>query len=79
MIIKNISEAKTQLSSLLEEVQKGREVLIAKSGKPIAKLTRYGGAAAPRKPGALKGKIKISPDFDELPEDIAKAFGARDS
>jgi len=77
VIVKNISEAKTQLSALLEKVQKGDEVLIAKAGKPIAKLTGYSGAAAPRKPGVLKGKIKISPDFDELPEDIAEAFGAK--
>ncbi len=79
MIVKNVSETKTQLSALLEEVQKGGEVLIAKAGKPIAKLTSYSGAAAPSKPGILKGKIKISPDFDELPEDIAEAFGAKGS
>lgn len=75
MILKNISEAKAELSSLLEYVQKGGEVLIGKAGKPIAKLIPYTVGRGIRKPGALKGKIKIADNFDELPEDIAKAFG----
>jgi len=78
VIVKNISEAKAQLSALLEEVQKGHEVLIAKAGKPIAKLSCYRGAGSPRKPGALRGKILIKPDFDELPEDLKIAFGVSD-
>ena len=78
VIVKNISEAKTQFSALIEEVRKGREVLIAKAGKPVARLSRYAGAAQPRKPGALRGKIVIAPDFDELPEDLQVAFGMSD-
>lgn len=75
MILKNVSEAKAELSALLDAVAKGEEVIIGKAGVPVARLVRYQGEAAPRKPGALKGKIRISPDFDELPADVAAAFG----
>ena len=71
----NIHEAKTHLSKLLEEVSKGGEIVIAKSGKPMAKLTGISPAKPIRKPGFLKGKIKISSDFDApLPSDILDAF-----
>ena len=75
MQITNISEAKAQLSSLIEKVLKGQEIIIGKAGKPVARLIRYENNQLPRKPGALKGKIKIEDDFDDLPEDIAAAFG----
>lgn len=75
MRITNISEAKAQLSALIEKVMAGQEVIIGKAGKPVAKLARYERSEESRKPGALRGKIKIAKDFDELPEDIAKAFG----
>ncbi len=78
MLITNISEAKAQLSALIEKVMSGQEVIIGKAGKPVAKLVRYELSEEPRQPGALKGKIKISDDFDELPRDIAKAFGMVD-
>ena len=71
----NIHEAKTHLSKLLEEVSKGGEIVIAKSGKPVAKLTGISPAKPIRKPGFLKGKIKISSDFDApLPGGILDAF-----
>jgi prevent-host-death family protein len=76
VVIKNISEAKAELSALIEQVLKGNEVILAKAGKPVAKLVAYQGAAEPRKPGALAGQIWIAPDFDTLPDDIASAFGA---
>jgi len=75
MHVTNISEAKAQLSALIEKVLAGEEVIIGKAGKPVAKLVRYERSAEPRRPGALKGKIKIAKDFDELPEAIAEAFG----
>ncbi|MFH1674081.1 MAG: type II toxin-antitoxin system prevent-host-death family antitoxin [Pseudomonadota bacterium] len=75
MHLTNISKAKAQLSALIEKVMAGQEVIIRKAGKPVAKLVRYERSTEPRKPGALRGKIQISEDFDELPEDIAKAFG----
>lgn len=75
MIIRNISEAKAELSALIEAVSKGEEVIIGKAGVPVAKIVRYTGANKPRVPGALKGQITIREDFDELPPDIAEAFG----
>lgn len=75
MRITNISEAKAQLSALIEKVLAGEDVIIGKAGKPVARLVRYEYNRHLRRPGALKGKIKISDDFDELPEDLAKAFG----
>lgn len=78
MHIINISEAKAQLSALIEKVMAGQEVIIGKAGKPVAKLVRYKQDKKPRSPGALRGKIKIADDFDELPKDIAEAFGMVD-
>jgi len=78
MVITNISEAKAQLSALVEKVMAGQEVIIGKAGKPVAKLVRYEQKEKPRRSGALRGKIKIAGDFDELPEDIAGAFGMVD-
>jgi len=79
MLITNISEAKTQLSALIEKVLAGEEVIIGKAGKPVVKIVKYKRSDEPRRPGALKGKIKIADDFDELPEDIAEAFGIKKS
>ena len=76
MHITNISEAKAQLSALVEKVLSGKEVIIGKAGKPVVKMVRYDPSGEERKPGALRGKIHIADDFDELPEDIAEAFGA---
>ena len=66
------------LSSLLDEVLKGNEVVVAKDGHPIARLLPVRGPNAPRTPGALAGRIRIERDFDELPADIAEAFGANE-
>ena len=75
MTLRNISEAKAQLSALIEAVQAGEEVIIGKAGRPVARLVRYQGAKAPRRPGALKGLIHIADDFDQLPADFDQAFG----
>ena len=75
MYITNITEAKAHFSALIEKVLAGEEIIIGKSGKPVAKLIRYERREESRHPGALKGRIKIADNFDELPEDIANAFG----
>jgi prevent-host-death family protein len=75
MKVRNISEAKAELSALIEEVQNGGEVILAKAGRPVAKLVAYRGPGRPRTPGAMAGEIWMAPDFDTLPEDIAQAFG----
>lgn len=77
MVIKNISEAKAELSALLEMVSKGEEVIIGKAGTPVAKLIRFTGIKQNRKPGVLKGQIKVADDFNNLPDDIAQAFGIK--
>ena len=79
MVVRNISQAKAELSALVAEVLKGNEVILAKAGKPVARLVPYHGASQPRQPGAMAGEIWIAPDFDTLPEDIAEAFGARET
>lgn len=72
----NIHEAKTHLSRLLENVVEGDEVVIAKHGKPIARLIPFEIKPTIRKPGALKGKIKMMDDFDApLPDDMAESLG----
>ena len=75
MQITNISEAKAQLSALVERVRAGEDIIIGKAGRPVARLVKYENSRQARRPGALKGKIRISDDFDELPEDLAEAFG----
>jgi len=71
----NIHEAKTHLSRLLARVMGGEEIIIAKAGKPIAKLVPYGIPNKQRVPGTAKGKIWMSEDFDEpLPEEILESF-----
>ena len=77
MDIIDIREAKAQLSALIERVLRGEEVIIGKAGKPVARLVKYEPTEAVRRPGALAGRITIAPDFDELPDDIAEAVGAR--
>ena len=75
MHVTNISEAKSQLSALIEQVRRGEEVIIGKAGKPVAKLVRYDRDETPRSPGELRGQIRIGDDFDELPNDLRNAFG----
>jgi antitoxin (DNA-binding transcriptional repressor) of toxin-antitoxin stability system len=75
MTIVNMLEAKTHLSRLVVRAARGEEIVIARAGHPMAKLTGIPVDKTPRRPGgALEGKIHIGPDFDELPEDIAAAF-----
>lgn len=73
----NVHEAKTNLSRLLHQVSEGQEIIIARSGKPVARLVAYTDKPAKRVPGGAKGKIVISPDFnDALPEEILAEFEA---
>ena len=68
----NIYQAKTNLSKLLEEVQEGKEVIIARAGRPVARLVPF---QTSRKLGLLAGKLTVPDDFDEpLPEEIVSAW-----
>jgi prevent-host-death family protein len=75
MNIINICEAKAHFLRLLERVEKGEEVIIARAGKPVAKISAYSLERKLRKPGSLKGKIAIAHDFDELPARFKRRFG----
>ena len=71
----NIYEAKSKLSKLINQVIAGEEVIIAKSGKPVAKIVPFEKPTQNRKPGSAKGKLIISDDFDApLPDDILQGF-----
>ena len=75
--IVNIHEAKTHFSKILDRVMNGEEVIIAKAGKPVARLLPITDRPLRRIPGSAADKIWISPDFDApLPEDILKDFEA---
>lgn len=71
----NIHQAKTQLSRLVERVAGGEEIIIAKSGKPIARLVPFVPKGVVRRPGAMRGKIRIKRNFDKpLPKEILASF-----
>jgi prevent-host-death family protein len=71
----NIHEAKTHLSRLLERVALGEEVIIAKAGKPVAKLVRVDKHRPLRKLGSAKGDFVVPDDFDDpLPKEIEDLF-----
>ena len=73
----NIHDAKTHLSRLIEQAAQGEQVIIAKAGKPLVKLTALGVPAHPRRLGFLKGQIAVPEDFDTMgAEEIARLFGA---
>jgi prevent-host-death family protein len=74
----NIYEAKTQLSKLVEQAAAGKDVIIARGGKPVARLTRLQQPSSSIRFGLLKDKVRVSQDFDApLPEDIIGQFEGR--
>jgi len=74
----NIHEAKTHLSRLVEEVAAGAEIIIAKAGKPIARLTPISAPIRKKHLGLLKGKIKVPDDFnDPLDDETLTTFEGR--
>lgn len=75
MIKVNIHEAKTRLSRLVELAAGGEEIIIAKSGKPVAWLVPYVTKGTVRRPGGMRGKIRIKKNFDApLPKKLLDAF-----
>jgi prevent-host-death family protein len=71
----NIHEAKTHLSRLVERAAAGEEIIIAKSGKPVARLVALDYDPTPRVFGTMRGKIRIADDFDApLPPELLAYF-----
>jgi prevent-host-death family protein len=74
----NIHDAKTQFSRLVDAAANGEEIIIAKAGKPTARLVPMEHIKPKRRFGALKGKIRISDDFDApLADEVLAAFEGR--
>jgi prevent-host-death family protein len=71
-------EAKTKLSQLVERAEAGEDIVLSRNGKPVARIVPIASTsslAAVR--GAWRDRLRIGDDFDELPDDIAEAFGSR--
>lgn len=74
-IIVNVHEAKTQLSRLLLRIGQGEEVIIARAGKPVARLVPFAAQPARRMAGSARGQVWIAPDFNApLPDEVLAAF-----
>ena len=69
-------EAKTNFSKLVARAEAGEEIIVSRAGRPVVRLSAYVPPRVQRKPGRYEGQIVIAPDFDELPEGFAEAFGA---
>jgi prevent-host-death family protein len=71
----NIYEAKTRLSQLVEEAASGRDVVIARAGRPVARLTRLAATGGKRRLGVLDGRFRIPRDFNRpLPDEVLRRF-----
>jgi prevent-host-death family protein len=74
MSIVNIHEAKTHFSKLVDRAAAGEEIVIAKAGRPVARLVPLGKTNEPRQLGGWTGRVRISDDFDAVDDEIAKLF-----
>lgn len=76
-VIVNVHEAKTHLSRLLDQAHAGQEIILAKAGKPYARLMPLAAEPAARRPGRLRGQIDTTAFFDPLPADELDAWDGR--
>ena len=72
----NIHDAKTHLSRLVERVEAGEEIVIARAGRPVARLVPLQVRTKPRQPGRWRDQVVMAPDFDAPNEDIIRDFEA---
>lgn len=70
----NIHAAKTHFSRLIERVEGGEEILIARAGRPVARLVPFRPRTKPRVPGRWRDQVVIGPDFDDVNEQLAREF-----
>ena len=73
-MVVNVHQAKTHLSRLLERVEQGERIVLGRNGRPIARLVPYVEEREPRQPGALRGRIRLSDDFDATSNELIDAF-----
>lgn len=74
----DLQEAKAKLAKLVEQAQLGEDIVIARNGKPVARLVRVTSTSAlATVRGAWRDQVRIADDFDEMPADLADALGAR--
>ena len=74
----NMHAAKTHLSRLVDDAVDGKDVVIARAGRPVVRLVPVAKESRRRGFGSLKGKIRIGKDFDApLPDELARAFGVK--
>ena len=74
-IVVGMHEAKTNFSKLVKQAEAGQEIVVANFGRPVARIVPYEPPAADRKPGLMRGRIRIKPGFDDLPPGFDEAFG----
>lgn len=72
--IVDIHEAKTHLSRLIERVEAGEELVIARAGRPVARLVPFRPRTATREPGLWRGSVSLAADFDHTPESLLGDF-----
>ena len=72
----NINDARTRLSQLVDQAAAGKDIVISRNGKPLARLTRLQEPKRKIRFGLMKGKVWVAPDFDApLPEEVLPGLG----
>ena len=74
-MVRSIAEAKAHFSAIVDEASGGKSFIICRAGRPLVIVSQYVQEAPKRRPGSLKGKLRIADDFDALPDGFAEAFG----
>jgi antitoxin (DNA-binding transcriptional repressor) of toxin-antitoxin stability system len=74
----NLTEAKAKFSEVVDRASKGEEIIVTRMGHPIARISRFEPATPNRRLGLLAGRIRLTGDFDDWPNDIARDLGLRD-
>ena len=75
MVTSTVDEAQSKLANLITLAEQGEEVIIARAGKPVARLIPYSADNCPRQGGQWQGRVRVASDFVELPPEIGEAFG----
>ena len=74
-MVRSIAEAKAHFSAIVDAASGGKSFIICRAGRPLVTITQYVQPKSIRRPGTVKGKIRIAEDFDTLPDGFDEAFG----